>query len=53
MIRNYAINVIKNRDEILNSAKLDINNWINDEYTDNDLDIVIEKIKEKISNLRK
>jgi hypothetical protein len=53
MIRNYAINVIKNRDEILNSAKLDINNWINDEYTDNYLDIVIEKIKEKISNLRK
>jgi ankyrin repeat protein len=53
MIRNYAINVIKNRDEILNSAKLDINNWINDEYTDNDLDVIIDKIKEKISNLKK
>ncbi len=50
MIRNYAVNVIKSRDEILQAAKLDINNWINDEYTDVELDIVIDKIKEKISN---
>ena len=51
MIRNYAINVIKNRDEILNSANLDINKWINDEYTDTELDLVIEKIKYKIINI--
>ena len=53
MIRNYAVNVIKTRDEILNSAGLDINNWLNDEYSNEELDIVIEKIKEKIHFLTK
>jgi ankyrin repeat protein len=50
MIRNYAVNVIKLRDEILNYANLDINNWINDEYNESQLDMVIEKIKEKIKS---
>ena len=48
MIRNYASSIIKMRDDILNSAGLDINNWLNDEYTNEQLDIVIEKIKELI-----
>ena len=48
MIRNYAINIIKDRDEILKFAKLDINDWINDDYNNSQLDIIISKIKEKI-----
>ena len=48
MIRNYAVHIIKSRDEILQSAGLDINNWLNDEYSNEDLDKVIEQIKEKI-----
>jgi ankyrin repeat protein len=48
MIRNYAINVIKLRDEILNHASLNINDWINDEYTDEQLQMIINKIKEII-----
>ena len=53
MIRNYAANVIKERDEILNSAKLDINDWINDDYNDSQINIIINNIKEKIVNIRK
>jgi len=53
MIRNYAINIITSRDNILNSANIDINNWINDEYTETQLDIVIDKIKEKVGNIIK
>ena len=53
MIRNYAVHIIKSRDEILNFAGLDINNWLNDEYTNDQLDKVIDKIKEKIFLLSK
>lgn len=53
MIRNYAVHIIKMRDEILSYAKIDINNWLNDEYTNDDLDKIIEKIKEKIYMLNK
>jgi len=53
MIRNYASNVIKERDEILNSAKLDINDWINDDYNETQLNIIINNIKEKIINIKK
>ena len=53
MIRNYAVHIIKSRDEILNFAGLDINNWLNDEYTNDQLDKVIDKIKEKIFLLNK
>jgi ankyrin repeat protein len=51
MIRNYAINIIKLRDEILNYASLNINDWINDEYTDEQLQIIIQKIKEIIVSI--
>jgi ankyrin repeat protein len=53
MIRNYAIHIIKSRDEILDYANIDINNWLNDEYTNDQLDKIIEKIKEKIYLLGK
>jgi hypothetical protein len=33
LIRNYAKNIITLRDEVLNSEKLDINSWINEQYT--------------------
>jgi len=33
MIRNYASNVINIRDELLAKSKLNINDWINDQYT--------------------
>jgi ankyrin repeat protein len=51
MIRNYAVHIIKERDEILNYAKIDINDWLNDDYTDENLNLIVNKIKEKIENL--
>jgi ankyrin repeat protein len=53
MIRNYAINIIKDRDEILNYGNIDINDWMNDDYNETNLDKIIEKIKEKIGLLTK
>ena len=53
MIRNYASNIIKDRDEILKYGNIDINDWLNDDYTDTNLDKIIDKIKEKIVNINK
>jgi ankyrin repeat protein len=52
MIRNYAKNIIDLRDEILKFAQLDINNWINEDYDDTQLTLVIEKIKDKINIIK-
>jgi ankyrin repeat protein len=51
MIRNYAVNIIKDRDEILAAAGLDINDWLNSEYNDTHLNLIVNKIKEKIEKL--
>jgi ankyrin repeat protein len=51
MIRNYALNIIKDRDEILDKAGLDINDWLNDQYIDTKIDEVIRYIKSIIVNL--
>jgi ankyrin repeat protein len=51
MIRNYALNIIKDRDEILNKVGLDINDWLNDQYQDTQIDEVIKYIKSIINSL--
>ena len=51
MIRNYAFTIIKERDEILNKVGLDINDWLNDQYTDKQIDDVINHIKVTINAL--
>jgi ankyrin repeat protein len=53
MIRNYATNIIKDRDEILNFGNIDINDWLNDDYNESNIDKIIDKIKEKIINIKK
>ncbi len=52
MIRNYAKNILELRDEILSSASININNWLNDEYNDEQLQNIIDKIKEIIVNIK-
>ena len=51
IIRNYSFPIIEYRDEILKKSNMDINDWINDEYTDennkllnNNINIEIEKL---------
>lgn len=38
MIRNYSQNISKERDKMLKMINIDINDWLNDNYTNNQLD---------------
>lgn len=51
MIRNYAKHVIEIRDRILSNAGLNINMWLNDEYTDLQVDKVLTELKYEISSI--
>lgn len=51
MIRNYAINIINTRDKILKAVDLDINDWLNDQYTDIQIDKVLEELKKQVNQL--
>jgi ankyrin repeat protein len=51
MIRSYTKEIIKMRDDILNIANIDINDWINDETTNKQVDIIVTEIKKEILNL--
>lgn len=50
-IRNYSGQIISLRDGILKPAKLDINNWLNDSYTDKQLSVVNNQLKAVIDQL--
>jgi ankyrin repeat protein len=50
LIRNYSNKITNLRDEILSSAGLDINNWLNDNYTEEQSNKVIDVIKKHIRN---
>jgi len=48
LIRNYTKNVTDLRDKILKKTKIDINDWYNDKYTDEQADLIIYEIKKMI-----
>jgi ankyrin repeat protein len=48
MIRNYAKNIIELRDNILKKAGLDINDWLNDMFTDTQINAIIQLIQNEI-----
>lgn len=49
MIRNYAINIITLRDELFKKVNLDINLWLNDMFTDTQIEKLIELIQNEIN----
>lgn len=49
MIRNYSRNIIKERDDLLKNVKMDINDWLNDNYTNLQLDKLMESLVKKIN----
>lgn len=49
MIRNYARNIIKQRDTLLKMVGIDINDWLNDNYTNNQLDTLIGHLMTEIN----
>ncbi len=51
LIRNYAFNIIELRDSILNNVSVDINDWLNDEITTEQHDIIITKINDMINRV--
>jgi ankyrin repeat protein len=52
LIRNYAMNIIEIRDTILNNSGLDINEWINDQYDEKQLILVLSQINDIIQNIK-
>lgn len=53
MVRNYGENIINIRDRILLSSKMDINDWQNDQYTDIQINSVLDKLIEEIETVTK
>jgi len=48
LIRNFSFNIVKIRDELLLNAKLNINDWINDKYSNQQIDNLKKYIISKI-----
>lgn len=44
LIRNYSLNITKIRDDILNKEKMDINDWMNDNYTNVQFNEIIKQL---------
>lgn len=44
MIRNYGQNITKIRDKILANSKMDINDWMNDQYTDEQVNSIMKQL---------
>jgi len=51
MIRNYATNIISTRDELFKKVGLDINSWLNDMFTDIQIEKFIELIQNEITQI--
>ena len=48
MIRNYGHHIIEIRDKILQHSKMDINDWLNDQYTDVQINSVLEQVNKEV-----
>lgn len=53
IIRNYSKNIVEVRDKALDKAGLTINEWINDQYTQKQYDIVISELVSLINSSKK
>jgi ankyrin repeat protein len=51
IIRNYSKNIIVIRDTVLNQNNLTINDWINDQYTHDQFNMILSDIKNIILSL--
>lgn len=51
LIRNYSIKIIEIRDSILNKANININDWLNDDISNNQFDIVVNEINNIINKI--
>jgi len=51
MIRNYSKNISDLRNNLLNQAKININDWINDQYTEKQLNTLLCKLTDIIKSI--
>lgn len=51
LIRNYSKNIINIRDQYFNEIKIDINDWINDKVSDQQIKTLIKSISSDINKL--
>jgi len=51
LIRNYGENIIIIRDNILKKSKMDINDWLNDQYTDAQMTTIMNSLMNEIENI--
>ncbi|AYV78955.1 MAG: ankyrin repeat protein, partial [Edafosvirus sp.] len=51
LIRNYSKEILEIRDNILVNANLNINDWLNDQYSDDQVNKVLEEITKQINQL--
>ena len=49
LIRNYATNIMDIRDPIFAKASIDVNDWLNDQYTLQQSDIIVNELTTKIA----
>lgn len=48
LIRNYAKNIIDIRDNILEKAGIDINDWLNDQFTNSQINIILAELSKEV-----
>jgi ankyrin repeat protein len=48
MIRNYANNIVDIRDKLLQNSKMDINDWLNDQFTDVQINSVLDELTNQV-----
>jgi hypothetical protein len=53
MIRNYSTTVTTIRDDILKKANMDINDWLNDNYTQEQLDLFMSELDNRVITIIK
>jgi ankyrin repeat protein len=51
LIRNYSIEIVSERDKLLKLAKLDINDWLNSKFSDEQLLTINNALKERIQKV--
>jgi ankyrin repeat protein len=52
MIRNYGKNIIEIRDNILRNSEMNINDWLNDQYTDRQINSVMLSLNKELDELK-
>ena len=50
LIRNYSVGITAIRDEILKKSNITINDWQNDQYTDEQYNTIISNLQQLIKN---